>query len=176
MPVYSSEKCSVDGCGLKGRSKSHLRVLHTDDHSCGEYEKVLDAKRAEKGVITQETKATIEALKNLVSTITTPSTKTATSKKKLSDKQRAMAAKVRLMKLKATAKGPGFVPMSERIFFQIGEKRIFCGLDFTIARLAGLAECSGLATINDFPLEAESVIRELIDLGILINGDELVAL
>ena len=65
------------------------------------------------------------------------------------------------------------MPMSERIYFQIGEKRIFCGLNFTIQRVAGLAECNALATINDYELDSETVVRELIDLGILINGDEL---
>jgi hypothetical protein len=65
------------------------------------------------------------------------------------------------------------VPISERIYFQIGDKRVFCGLDFTIHRVAGLADCNGLATINDYELDSETLIRELIDLGILINGDEL---
>ena len=107
-------------------------------------------------------------------------------KKKLTDVQRKRAAKVRVMKLKGSAKGPSYIPQADRIYFEIEfnsteSKSVFVDQNYSVGRAISsikttlAKDIENLSTESDFPLDVNKELRELLELGILINGDKLYA-
>ena len=104
--------------------------------------------------------------------------------KKISQKGRERAAQVKLMKLKGTAKGPVHVPQADRAYFDcvMGDKNypLFVDQNHSVGRAKEILQSqfriksiSQITTVTDYPLESDAIIKNLFELGILINGDVL---
>jgi len=107
-------------------------------------------------------------------------------KKTLTDAQRQRAAKVRVMKLRGKAKGQVHIPQADRIYFEIapenGESQaVFVSRHYAIGRVISAIESDcvfdilRLETESEFPLDPNAQLAELLELGILLNGDKLLA-
>ena len=142
-----------------------------------------DIRSKEQAVKIEKQKLVSDLLGN--STITGNTSTKPVKKKTLSDKERKRAAKVRCMKLRSTAKGPTHVPQADRVYFEIchesKSQNVFVDRHFSVGRIISSAagSCSfkitHLATESQFPLEPNEELISLLELGLVLNGDKLIA-
>ena len=89
-------------------------------------------------------------------------------------------------KRKTVEKGPTHIPQNDRVYFEIAtesgkSQNVFVDRNYAIGRVISSAagacpfSITELKTESDFPLDANKELNELLDLGLVLNGDKLIA-
>lgn len=191
LPERKGAKIKCDKCNLL----FCLGHRHPDQHLCPvEKSQKLAEKLKHKQELEAGQREKDEKLKKLEDLgITTTSSngssksscsgmKTTYSSAPKSKAARERAAKVAVMKLRGKAKGPNSIPQADRVYFNVDFESkkfdFFTDKNYSVGRMREsfistfkLKNATIVETSSSFPLDCTSPISELLENGILLNGD-----
>ena len=200
-PQIEYETCYFSNCSLPEKKGAKVKCdkcnqlfclghRHPDQHSCPVEKALLVAEQLkQKQVLEASQREKAEKLKKLEAlgiTTSNGSTKPKSTSAPKSKAARERAAKVAVMKLKGKAKGPNSVPQADRIYFHVDFESkkfdFFTDKNYSVGRMResfistfklNAKNATSVETSTSFPLDSSSKISELLENGILLNGDTI---
>ena len=189
LPERKGAKVKCDKCN----QLFCLGHRHPDQHSCPvEASQLLAEQLKQKQELEASQREKAEKLKKLEALGITNGTSNGTAKvpksasAPKSKAARERAAKVAVMKLKGKAKGPNSVPQADRIYFHVDfdSKKFdfFTDKNYSVGRMResfistfklNAKNATSVETSTSFPLDNSTKISELLENGILLNGDTI---
>ena len=200
-PQIEYETCYLSNCSLSEKKGAKVKCdkcnqlfclghRHPDQHSCPVAKAQLLAEQLkQKQDLEAGQREKAEKLKKLEALGITSSNGSAKPKSSSAPKSKAArerAAKVAVMKLKGKAKGPNSVPQADRIYFHVDFESkkfdFFTDKNYSVGRMResfistfklNAKNATSVETSTSFPLDNSTKISELLENGILLNGDTI---